>query len=143
VFLNVLRNALKYSLPRYPPEPMVVRVLGQPQSGMQIVQVENWGIGIPAEQLDEIFQPFVRGRVADSTKVIRGMGLGLSVAKRILAGHGGDILCRRSRPTLDDRGRTDRYEGFETVFEVQLPVGLQPGLARHSLQEGLVYEVRR
>lgn len=135
VFVNLLRNAIKYSLPRYSGQPMVIRVTGQPQTGMSIVQIENWGLGIPPDQRDDIFKPFVRGEVEDRLKAIRGMGLGLFLAQRIMVAHQGDVVLRYSRPTLDDPKRLQLLEGFETVFEIRLPHTLKEGTVTHMWEE--------
>ena len=47
--------------------------------------VEDNGAGIPAEEMENIFSPFV------STKESRGTGLGLPVSQKILKEHGGRI----------------------------------------------------
>ena len=57
------------------------------------IEVEDNGPGIPADQMDHLFSPFV------SSKKSRGTGLGLPVSQKILTEHGGRILVRqRSRP---------------------------------------------
>lgn len=52
------------------------------------VQVVNQGALIPAEELSQIFQPFYRGQ---GTASVRGFGLGLAMAQRIVALHKGSI----------------------------------------------------
>jgi signal transduction histidine kinase len=52
--------------------------------GMVALEVQDEGIGIPAEQLDTLFQPF-RGSFP------RGSGLGLAIVHRIVSDHGGRI----------------------------------------------------
>ena len=54
------------------------------------VQVADRGAGIPVEEQAEIFQPFIRGAIAQSRQ-IRGSGLGLSLVREIIAAHGGTI----------------------------------------------------
>jgi signal transduction histidine kinase len=102
---------------------------------MTIIQVENWGIGIPPDRLEEIFEPFVRGDVEDRIKAIRGMGLGLFLGRRIMSAHRGELFCLRSDPTLDDPRRTERLEGFQTIFELRLPVDLKEGTVTVDLNE--------
>jgi signal transduction histidine kinase len=48
------------------------------------VTVRDTGVGIPADQLDNVFTPFV-------TTKKRGSGLGLSLAHKIIEDHGGNI----------------------------------------------------
>jgi signal transduction histidine kinase len=127
MFLNLMRNGIKYSLPRYYNQPMIIRVTGQLQADCMSFQVTNWGIGIPSDQFEEIFGPFTRGAVKDERKAIRGMGLGLFLTRRIMMAHRGLAYCKSSRFTLNDSRRAQRWEGFETVFEIRLPLDLEPG----------------
>lgn len=97
---NLLSNALKYS----PPEAMVVVRAGNAatdsegrlQFGLEgperwvVFTVEDRGIGIPAEQLPEIFTPFHRVENL-ATRRIRGTGLGLSIVKSLVELHGGRV----------------------------------------------------
>lgn len=69
VISNLLRNALHYT------ERGVVR-LTLTEDGFT---VEDTGVGIPVDQQEKVFQPFVRGETARG----EGMGLGLSLVKRI------------------------------------------------------------
>lgn len=129
-FKNLLRNAVKYSLPREPSHPMVIDVIGEPQTGYVGVKVRNWGFGIPDDKRDLIFEPWVRGELVDRKKAIRGMGLGLFLTRRAVAAHRGEVRFQ-SVPTLNDPARNARYEGFETTFEVRLPRELPPGTYVH------------
>lgn len=56
-------------------------------------QVDDDGPGIPEDQLEKLFQPFVRG---DSARSISGSGLGLSILRRIIDSHDGEILMGKS-----------------------------------------------
>ena len=56
---------------------------------LQLAVVDN-GPGIPAEKLDQVFQPFQRGEVSRSRET-GGVGLGLTIARNILRAHGGDV----------------------------------------------------
>ena len=55
------------------------------------VRVEDTGIGIPADQLSAIFEPYGQASVNDSTT---GYGLGLSIARRLARLMGGDLTVR-------------------------------------------------
>ena len=88
---NLLENACKYSEPG---TPIVVRAWCEP--GAVALAVEDRGCGIPAEDLPRIFEPFYR---AESARRLgrAGVGLGLAVARRIAASHGGTITARASQ----------------------------------------------
>lgn len=76
--------------------------------GKQItLTVADTGIGIDADVMPKIFQPFF------TSKKRRGLGLGLPICDRIVKSHGGQIEVS-SRP---EQG---------TVFEIQLPLSLVP-----------------
>ena len=55
------------------------------------VVVEDEGPGIPAAELERVFEPFVR-LDASRSRDTGGSGLGLAIARSIVRGHGGDIL---------------------------------------------------
>ena len=59
-----------------------------PSESLVRIEVEDNGPGIPADQMEHLFSPFV------SSKKSRGTGLGLPVSQKILDEHGGRILVR-------------------------------------------------
>jgi signal transduction histidine kinase len=88
VFRNLLGNAVKYSLADSRPiELSVTR-----RSDCLVVQVLDDGPGIPEEDLGSIFDPFFRVDRSRSRKT-GGYGLGLSICKRIVEAHGGQITA--------------------------------------------------
>jgi len=92
---NLLDNACKYSEPG---TPIVVRVERGPTG--PAVAVEDRGEGVPAEELPHLFEPFYRSPRARHRQA--GSGLGLAVARRIVAAFGGAILVR-SEPGAGSR----------------------------------------
>jgi signal transduction histidine kinase len=72
-FSNLISNAFKYSKDR--PAPKVLLDFGQKET--QIV-VQDYGLGIPEEDLEHIFEPFYR---ANNVNSITGTGLGTAIAK--------------------------------------------------------------
>jgi PAS domain S-box-containing protein len=57
------------------------------------IAVTDTGVGIPAEQLDRIFEPFVQiGRTLNSP--VEGTGLGLAISRDLARGMGGDLRVR-------------------------------------------------
>jgi signal transduction histidine kinase len=84
--LNIVGNAIDAVEDRPNPQVTVGTRLAE-EGWVRIVVLDN-GPGIPPEQFDEIFRPFV------STKGSRGTGLGLPVSRKILREHGGDIVVQ-------------------------------------------------
>jgi signal transduction histidine kinase len=85
---NLLTNAVKYS-------PRGGRILLEARSavdraGMVELAVEDDGVGIPAEALPRIFDPYVRIAHPDTARA-PGLGLGLSLVKALAHAHGGVI----------------------------------------------------
>jgi two-component system OmpR family sensor kinase len=78
---NVIRNALRFS-----PAGDAVTVRAKVADGRFEIEVSDQGPGVPPELLKTMFEPFVKGP-AES----RGVGLGLSIARRALAAHGGTL----------------------------------------------------
>jgi two-component system sensor histidine kinase/response regulator len=85
---NLLANAVKYTPERGKVEVAVVP--SEDGEAVEIVVKDN-GIGIHAEDLPRIFEPFQRGRNASGEK---GIGLGLSLVKEVIDLHAGKISVR-------------------------------------------------
>ncbi len=87
VFKNLIENAFKYSANQTRPVEIQVRSL---DASVVRVIVKDYGIGIPKEDLPLIFEPFYR---VDRSRVrtTGGYGLGLSLCKKIIAAHEGQI----------------------------------------------------
>ncbi len=79
---NIIENGCKYS----PDKRSFVDLSFE--DGYVQVQVQNKGDVIAEHEIEQIFQPFYRG---DNTTEIKGFGLGLSLAKRIISIHKGQI----------------------------------------------------
>lgn len=91
---NVLRNAICFS-----PEGSRIDLELQETAAGVSVAVRDRGPGVPEEALERIFEPFFRVEEArDSDR--SGMGLGLSIAKRAIALHGGSITAQNANPGL-------------------------------------------
>jgi signal transduction histidine kinase len=85
VFANVLENANKYT-----PVGGRISMEVERDAGDVVIRVRDTGIGIPPHMLTEVFQPFAQ--VDRSYQRTRGgLGLGLSVAKRLIELHGGQL----------------------------------------------------
>jgi signal transduction histidine kinase len=88
VFTNLLSNAIKYD-PSGNPIIVSLSQAETPDSQQVIITVRDQGLGIPADDLAHIFEPFHRAR--NITGKIRGSGLGLASAYQIVERHGGSI----------------------------------------------------
>ena len=77
---NVFRNSLEAS-----PDGQAVEVTMSGGRGSLVIEVRDFGAGLPSGMEEEIFEPFVTTRTT-------GTGLGLAVARRIIKMHGGKIV---------------------------------------------------
>jgi signal transduction histidine kinase len=104
---NLLTNAMKYS-----GATRMVEIKAQPHKtvkGQEVqITVADNGLGIAAEDLPHIFEPFYRGREAVASQ-IHGSGLGLSLVKQIIDSHHGRITVSSE-------------EGKGSRFTIHLPV---------------------
>jgi signal transduction histidine kinase len=82
---NVIRNAIKFNAAGG--EVVVTACIDEPGHCLTCT-VEDRGKGVPADMLDAIFQPFARVAGAEN---VQGVGLGLAIAQRAFALHGGRI----------------------------------------------------
>ncbi len=76
---NILNNALKYSDDKR----VEVRLR------TNVLEIQDYGIGIPPDELEHIFQPFFR---ASNTRSYAGHGIGLALSLRILQAYGAKII---------------------------------------------------
>ena len=84
ILYNLVENAAKYS-----PHESEIRVkIERGEKGVAI-SVKDQGIGVPAERISELFEPFQR--LVDQSEHAKGLGLGLVVCKRLVEAHGGKI----------------------------------------------------
>ena len=87
VLINLMRNAME-AMRESPLKRLTVRT--RPVDGPRMqVDVEDTGPGISDEIAPQLFQPFV-------TSKAHGMGIGLSISKRIIESHGGDLTVSRN-----------------------------------------------
>jgi two-component system OmpR family sensor kinase len=82
---NLLDNAAKYSEPGSP-----IRLRAQRAGDRVLVEVVDRGIGIDEADRDELFTPFFRSD-RSRARATGGFGLGLALARQIVAAHGGSI----------------------------------------------------
>jgi signal transduction histidine kinase len=91
---NLLRNAIRYS-----PEHAPIDILLAQNIRNVTITVRDYGLGVPDKSLGQIFEPFFRvdeAREADSG----GVGLGLSIVKRVVHLHHGTVAAHNAYPGL-------------------------------------------
>lgn len=101
VFSNLLSNAVKYT-----PQGGAIRIVADVADGKAAIRIIDQGIGIDAEDVPRIFDPYFRAR---SARGIAGTGIGLNIAREIVKLHGGSI-------------EVSSVIGQGTTFHVILPV---------------------
>ena len=98
---NLLLNAVHAS-----PHGGRVALRARPgEPGQVVLEVQDWGAGIPAELLDRVFDPFFTTKSPDE-----GSGLGLMISHRIVTDHGGTL-------------EVESCEGQGSTFRLLLPAG--------------------
>ncbi|WP_310228741.1 HAMP domain-containing sensor histidine kinase [Brevibacillus nitrificans] len=102
VWINLLNNAIKFTAPHG-----TIRIQSMGKTHQNIVSITDSGIGIPEDELADIFKPFHKVDKARSSSV-KGNGLGLSIVKQIIDMHNGEIHVSSSL-------------GTGTIFTVALP----------------------
>ena len=100
---NLVENAVKYSEPGGS-----VQVVTRAVDGVVEIAVIDTGVGIPARDLDRVFERFYRVDQARS-RATGGTGLGLSIVRHVATHHGGDVAVTS-------------VEGEGSTFTLRLPI---------------------
>ena len=104
---NLVGNALKFS-----PDGSPVEVRLSAARGREVLlEVEDAGPGVPAEERTRIFRRFARGEKAGG---VPGLGLGLSVVAEVAAWHGGRVEV------------VEPPAGRGSLFRLHLPLAARP-----------------
>ena len=112
---NVLANAWAHGHPK--DVPLVVTASATDEAVR--VAVRNRGPGFAADILPRAFNPFVTGTGAARSPGAHGIGLGLSLVRRIVEAHGGRV----SAENVEERGKTSgAIVAFELLREAPAPV---------------------
>lgn len=99
---NLISNALRYG--------QRARVSLHREDGRAVVMIEDDGPGIPADQIEDMMNPFTRGDPSRNSST-GGSGLGLALARAIADQHGGALkLANRYSPEGVIEGLTARLE---------------------------------
>jgi signal transduction histidine kinase len=122
MFSNLLSNAIKYSA-----SGDLVEISAELDAGHVLVTVKDNGIGIPAKDIDQLFERYYRG---SNVSGIVGTGVGLYLVKMVIEVHGGEIAVEST-------------EGEGSKFSVRLPIkaavkndAFSPSVLPSALQEG-------
>jgi signal transduction histidine kinase len=91
VFDNVLSNAVKFTAGRNEPE---IRIAAERRGEYVQFAVTDNGPGIPANQHQRVFEPFVRL----SPGTVKGSGIGLTIVRRIVELYGGRVWIESADP---------------------------------------------
>ena len=103
ILVNLITNAHEYS-----PEGASIEVSARTVAAEVEIAVSDNGPGIPADQVERIFERFTRGD-AGLTQRVGGTGLGLAISKSLVEAHGGSIAVE-STP------------GVGSIFRIRLPI---------------------
>jgi len=109
VLYNLLSNAVKFTSEGGEVS-LIVRYQGESNHAPDLLEmiVKDNGIGIPADQLENIFKPFYQVSYSDTSDA-EGTGLGLSLTRELVKLHRGEI-------------NVESVPGAGTTFTVRLPV---------------------
>ncbi len=114
---NLLDNAAKYA-----PPGSLVTIAARREGGMTAISVSDEGPGIPADDLERIFDKFYRVHRQDRQRA--GTGLGLAVCRGFVAAMGGTIVA------------TNRADRRGAVFTIRLPAATAAASAELAVQHG-------
>ena len=119
IVLNLLSNAIKFT-PRGGSVAVTCAASAAGPDGKEAretpwarIDVADTGVGIPADQIPRMFEPFVRGEAEGVGDAARGAGLGLAISQRLAAMMSGAITV-------------DSVRGQGTRFTLWLPAAEEP-----------------
>ncbi|MBI5535145.1 MAG: MASE1 domain-containing protein [Deltaproteobacteria bacterium] len=122
ILVNLLGNAIKFT----EAGSVSLSVELEETAGERAVirfDIEDTGIGVPEEKLDEIFEPFVQVDES-STRKFGGSGLGLAISRELVSLMGGEMAVK-SEP------------GRGSLFSVRVPFELPAGVRCPSLSDAI------
>ncbi len=108
VYINILSNAVKFTPKGGDVWMRVEQEMTEDGRVLLFVRIQDNGIGMSPEFVEQIFEPFERERNTTASK-IEGTGLGMSIAKRIVEMMGGNI-------------RVESEQGTGSIFTVRVPL---------------------
>jgi CheY-like chemotaxis protein len=111
IVVNLLCNAAKYT-----PRGGTIWISARPTERSMVIEVRDSGIGIPSDQIAEMFELFVQGE-RSAARSEGGLGIGLTVVRALCQLHGGSVSAYSAGP------------GAGTTFTVRLPAASNPASA--------------
>lgn len=106
VLSNLVENAIKYGS-----EGKTINLRVGMKDGAILIEVQDFGRGIPVWDRPKLFQEHFRGE--KTRQQIQGLGVGLALCHAIIGAHGGQIWV-------------ESEEGYGTTFKVSLPLHAPP-----------------
>jgi signal transduction histidine kinase/CheY-like chemotaxis protein len=103
IIANLVANAINYS-----PEGTKITIATREEAGLAVLTVSDHGYGLGEDQLDRVFELFYQGQRNGHRS--GGLGIGLTIVKRIVELHGGSIEAKSAGP------------GLGSTFTVRLPM---------------------
>jgi DNA-binding response OmpR family regulator len=113
ICFNLISNAIKFT-----PEGGKIKLSIKANESYYKIIVEDTGIGIPAHEIEKIFDPFYQTRLSRKSS-IEGTGIGLALVKSLVELHHGTLFVRSFTKDTIPEGVE-----FSTYFEIKLPLGM-------------------
>ena len=104
--INLVNNAIKFT----EPGGKISISAAKPNNFTVMITVKDTGIGIPTDQLEDIFQEFTQVDTS-TTRKAGGTGLGLPISRRLIEMHGGRLWAESSG-----------VSGEGSTFYIELPI---------------------
>jgi CheY-like chemotaxis protein len=120
IITNLVGNALKFT--QHGGVTVTVAMAADTQAPTIVIDIADTGIGVPADKLEAIFEPFVQAE-ASTTRQFGGTGLGLAISRRFARALGGDIVAS-STPGLGSNFRVTLEAGALEGVEWLAPEAL-------------------
>jgi len=115
VLTNLLSNATKFT-----PKGGSIVLRARKRGSDLVIQVQDNGIGIPEEKQKRLFEPYYRAKLGKGER--RGLGLGLTLCKRLVELHKGKIWV-------------ESQEGKGSTFSFSLPLAREEGASSQQLKK--------